>query len=59
VKDRSEEARLRRDEMREQHLLEGKEYLENVKVRYIKTMIGKFMAYSALEKKLYQERLNN
>lgn len=45
--------------MFEQHLVEGSEFLENLKIRHLKTVIAKNITYHAMEKKLYMERLNN
>lgn len=53
------DAKVKRNEMLEQHLAEGDDYVENLKIRHLKNVIAKNISYNMMEKKLYLERLNN
>lgn len=59
IRDRTEETKQRRQEMLEQHLSCGDEYLHNLKVKHLKTVIAKNITYNSMEKRLFLERLKN
>ena len=59
VVDHSVAAKNRREELFEQHLVEGNRYLENIKIKHLKTVLAKNIAYKSIEKKLFLERLHS
>lgn len=59
VRDYSEINKHKREEYFQNHLQNGTEYLESQKIKFLKATLAKKVVVSAIEKKLYFERLQH